>query len=102
MQTHVNYPLLICRFASSDLIAEIKITEKQYAIGTQPMLYLCFPVTALENGDKLPGRTAQTKETATLVIDESNIGVFLELFKLFGTLSKNHNKDVISIIDVII
>lgn len=102
LQTHVNYPLLICRFASSDLVAEIKITEKQYAIGTQPMLYLCFPVTALENGDKLPGRTAQTKETATLVIDESNIGVFLELFKLFGTLSKDHNKDVISIIDVII
>lgn len=102
MRTTVEYPLLIYKFGKHEIVAEIKITEKQYAIGTQPMLYLCFPVTELENSEKLLGRTANPKETADFVINENNISVFTEMLELFGTLSKNHNKDVISIIDVIL
>ena len=102
MWTKVEYPLLVYKFDSYEIVAEIKITEKQYAIGVQPMLYLCFPITELENSKKLLGRTAKTKEFANFVINEKNIKVFLEMLKLFGTLSKNHNKDIISIIDVII
>lgn len=101
MSVKVEYPLLIYKFGNFEIIAEIKITEKQYAIGTQPMLYLCFPITELENSESLLGRTAQTKETANFVINRENIGVFLEMLKLFGTLSKSHNKDAISIINVI-
>lgn len=101
MWVKVEYPLLVYKFGNFEIVAEIKITEKQYAIGTQPMLYLCFPITELENGAGLLGRTAQTKETANFIINRDNIGVFLEMLKLFGTLSKSHNKDVISIIDVI-
>ena len=102
MWTKVEYPLLVYKFGNFEIVAEIKITEKQYAIGTQPMLYLCFPITELENSDKLLGRTALTKEFANFVINSENIWVFLEMLKLFGMLSKNHNKDAISIIDVIL
>ncbi|MBR4762477.1 MAG: R.Pab1 family restriction endonuclease, partial [Clostridia bacterium] len=101
-RVNVEYPLLVYKLANSESVAEIKITEKQKAIGTQPMLYLCIPVTKLENGKTLLERTAQTKETANFVINSKNISVFLEMLKLFGTLSKNHNQDVISIIDVIL
>lgn len=66
------------------------------------MLYLCFPITELENSENLLGRTAQTKEFANFVINDKTINVFLEMLKLFGTLSKNHNKDAISIINVIL
>ena len=102
MWTKVEYPLLVYKFGNFEIVAEIKITEKQYAIGTQPMLYLCFPITELENSERLLGRTAQAKETANFIINDKNIEVFLDMFRLFGTLSKNHNKDIISIIDVII
>ena len=102
MWTKVEYPLLVYKFGKFEIVAEIKITEKQYAIGTQPMLYLCFPITELENSENLVGRTAQTKEFANFVINDKTINVFLEMLKLFGTLSKNHNKDAISIINVIL
>lgn len=102
MFTQVEYPLLIYKFGKSDIVAEIIIREKQYAIGTQPMLYLCFPITELEHSEKLLGRTALTKEIATFTIDKSNIQVFVEMLKLFGTLSKNHNKDILSILELII
>lgn len=102
MWTKVEYPLLVYKFGKFEIVAEIKITEKQYAIGTQPMLYLCFPITELENSENLLGRTAQTKEFANFVINDKTINVFLEMLKLFGTLSKNHNKDAISIINVIL
>ena len=101
MWTKVEYPLLVYKFGNFEIVAEIKITEKQYAIGTQPMLYLCFPITELEDSEHLLGRTAKTKETANFVINQDNISVFLEMLKLFGTLSISHNKDIISIIDVI-
>ena len=91
MWTKVEYPLLVYKFGNFEVVAEIKITEKQYAIGTE-----------LENSENLLGRTAKTKETANFVINNKNINVFLEMLKLFGTLSKGHNKDIISIINVIL
>lgn len=98
----VEYPLLVYKFNNYEVITEIVIKEKQYAIGTQPMLYLCFPITELDNSSDLLGRIAEAKEFATFVIDNRNINIFVELLKIFGTLSKNHNKDVLSIINVIL
>lgn len=100
--TQVEYPLLVYIFGNFEIVTEIIIKEKQYAIGTQPMLYLCFPITELENSQNLLGRTANTKEFASFKINRNNISVFVEMLKLFGTLSKNHNTDAISIIDVIL
>lgn len=101
-QTKVEYPLLIHKFGDTEIVAEIIIKEKQYAIGVQPMLYLCFPITKLDGADKLLGKTANTKEKGIFIIDRNNIGIFIETLKIFGTLSKNHNHDVLEIISTII
>lgn len=100
--SHVKYPLLIHNFKDSELYAEVIIKEKQYAVGVQPMLYLCLPVSCLNNGENLIGRTAIPKESAEFTINADNINIFVELLYLFGTLSSNHNKDVISIINTIL
>ncbi|MFA7170289.1 MAG: R.Pab1 family restriction endonuclease [Candidatus Paceibacterota bacterium] len=100
--TQVKYPLLIYKFNGYEIVTEIKITEKQYAVGTQPMLYLCFPVTELKAINNLIGRTAETKEVAYFEITESNIRVFLEMLKMFGILSNSHKQDISQIINTIL
>jgi len=100
--TQVKYPLLIYKFNGYEIVTEIKITEKQYAVGTQPMLYLCFPITELKSKTNLAGRCAEVKEIAHFEISESNIKVFLEMLKMFGILSKNHKHDILQIINTII
>lgn len=100
--TQVKYPLLIHKFNGYEIVTEIKITEKQYAVGTQPMLYLCFPITELKTENNLIGRVAETKEIAYFEISERNINVFLEMLKMFGTLSKNHRHDIVQIINTIL
>ena len=100
--TQVKYPLLIHKFNGYEIVTEIKITEKQYAVGTQPMLYLCFPITELKARTNLIGRTAETKEIAHFEITGSNIKVFLEMLKMFGTLSNNHKHDILQIINTIL
>jgi hypothetical protein len=100
--TQVKYPLLIHKFNGYEIVTEIKITEKQYAVGTQPMLYLCFPITELKAKTNLIGRTAETKEIANFEITENNVEVFLEMLKMFGILSKNHKHDILQIISTIL
>jgi len=100
--TQVKYPLLIYKFNGYEIVTEIKITEKQYAVGTQPMLYLCFPITELKTKNNLIGRCAEVKEIAYFEISKSNIKVFLEMLKMFGILSKNHKHDILQIINTII
>jgi hypothetical protein len=100
--TQVKYPLLIHKFDRYEIITEIKITEKQYAVGTQPMLYLCFPITELKAETNLIGRTAEAKEIAYFEITESNIKVFLEILKIFGILSNSHKHDILQIVNTIL
>lgn len=98
----IEYPILIHKFDKFEIITEIVIREKQYAIGVQPMLYLCFPITELKSDKVLLGRTVGTKEEATFLIDKNNYKILLKLLHLFGMLSINHRKDIFSIIDIII
>ena len=100
--TQVKYPLLIHKFNGYEIVTEIKITEKQRAVGTQPMLYLCFPIIELKAKTNLIGRTAETKEIANFEIKENNIKVFLEMLKMFGMLSINHKHDILQIIKTIL
>ncbi len=99
--TQVKYPLLIHKSNSSRIITEIKITEKQYAVGVQPMLYICFPITELRARATLVGRIAETKEIAYFDITQNNIQEFIEVLKLFGILSESHRHDVLEIIKTI-
>lgn len=100
--SQVKYPVLIHKFQNYEIITEIIIKEKQYAIGIQPMLYLCFPITELHTNKPLLGRCAELKENASFIINKNNYKVFLEILKVFGILSDNHKKDVINIIKTII
>ncbi len=102
ISSQVVYPILVYKFGNYDIITEIIIKEKQYAIGVQPMLYFCFPITELQSNIPLINRTAQTKEFANFIINENNITIFIEMLKIFGILSKNHNEDIIKILDLIL
>lgn len=98
----LKYPQLIYKFGKYEIIAEITIREKQRAIGIQPMLYLCFPITELQASENLIGRIAQVKETAQFVIDQSNYRIVIEMVKMFGMLSPSHHKDILGIIKSIL
>jgi hypothetical protein len=101
-QSTVEYPLLVHKFKQYELITEIITREKQYAIGIMPMLYFCFPVTNLTSDINLIGRTAETKEVAYFIINKRNANVFLKIIKIFGTLSKTHQYDILQILDILI
>ncbi|MDR0957325.1 MAG: R.Pab1 family restriction endonuclease [Candidatus Nomurabacteria bacterium] len=102
LYTLVKYPLLVHSFGKYEIITEIKITEKQRAVGTMPMLYLCFPITELRaTSEPLVGRVAETKELAYFDITKDNINVLLEVLKMFGILSESHHHDVLQIIKTI-
>lgn len=102
--SEVKYPLLVHKFDYFDILTEIIIREKQRAIGVQPMLYLCFPITELKPADNKPellGRTAYSKEYAYLILDYKDKRFLLESFKIFGILSQNHNYDIRQILELI-
>lgn len=102
--SEVKYPLLVHKFCSFDILIEIIIKEKQRAIGVQPMLYVCFPITELKPADNkadLIGRVADSKECAYLILDSKDKQFLLEAFKIFGILSESHNHDVKRILELI-
>lgn len=97
----LKYPQLVYKFGIYEIIAEITIREKQRAIGVQPMLYLCFPITELQASKPLIGRIAEKKETAKFIIDESNYSIIFEMVKIFGMLSPSHHKDILAILKAV-
>lgn len=102
--SEVKYPLLVHQFGSFDILIEIIIKEKQRAIGVQPMLYVCFPITELKpvnNKPNLIGRVADSKECAYLILDSKDKQFILEAFKIFGILSESHNYDIRQILELI-
>ena len=102
--SEVKYPLLVHKFGSFDILIEIIIKEKQRAIGVQPMLYVCFPITELKptnNKSSLLGRVAESKERAYLILDSKDKQFLLETFKIFGILSESHNYDIRRILELI-
>lgn len=102
LYSQIQYPLLIYKFAQYEIIAEIVIKEKQYAVGVQPMLYFCFPLSEIIANPKIIGRTANQKEQGIFLINKDNYSVFLEMMKMFGILSKAHRQDILSIISIIL
>ena len=98
----LKYPQLVHKFGKYEIIAEITIREKQKAIGVQPMLYLCFPITELQTSENLISRITQVNETAQFVIDKSNYSIVIEMVKVFGMLSPSHHKDILEIVKSIL
>ena len=94
----LKYPQLVYDFGEYEIIAEITIREKQRAVGVQPMLYFCIPISELKADTPLLGRTAERNETAQFEFSETNYRVVFEMVKVFGILSVSHQEDILRII----
>jgi hypothetical protein len=101
IEWQIGYDVVTAEKDKYEMITEIIIKEKK-AVGVMPMLYLCFPITELKTEPILLGRNAKSKEEAEFIINKDNAEIFVQLLKLFGMLSENHRKDILSIIDVIL
>jgi len=104
LESEIKYPHLIYDFNNCfQIIAEITIREKQKAVGIQPMVYICFPVSYLKdkNGNSIIGRKAQEKESAIFELNEKNAFIVEDAFKIFGMLSQSHRHDVLEILKLI-
>lgn len=97
----VTHPLLVHRFGKYEIYAEILINEKQFAVGSQPMLYVCLPIDLLSFETPVIGRSLEVKETAKWVINKEEAKLALELFKVFALLSDNHKQDISEILKVL-
>jgi len=97
----VSYPLFVHRFGKYEIFAEIMIREKQKAVGTQAMLYVCLPLTALRFAQDPIGRTLKQKECAEWQIGDEEARLSLELFRVFGMLSPKHRHDVLEILKML-
>lgn len=98
----VKYPMLVHRFGQYDIYAEVVVKEKQRAVGTQAMLYVCLPITALRFKVNAIGRVLDAKETADWVIGREEAALSLELFRIFGMLSPKHRHDVLAILEMLL
>ena len=100
-EMNVSYPLFVHRFGQYEIFAEIMIREKQHAVGTQAMLYVCLPITSLTFMQQPLGRTLEAKECAEWHIGQEEAALSLELFRVFGMLSTKHKHDVRSILEML-
>lgn len=99
----LEYPQLVFCFRKYEIIAEITVREKQRAVGVQPMLYFCFPVSELRTrGRPLAGRTAEQNETADFIFNRNNRKIILGMVKIFGMLSKPHKADITAILNAVL
>ncbi len=97
----VSYPLFVHRFGQYEIFTEIMIREKQKAVGTQAMLYVCLPLTSLSFSQNPIGRTLNEKECAQWRIGKVEAELALELFRVFGMLSPKHRHDVQEILKML-
>ena len=97
----VSYPLIVHKFGKYDIYTEITNKEKQRAVGVQPMLYVCIPLTSLVFQQNPIGRTLQSKESADWIIGKDEAKLSLELFMMFGMLSEKHQFDVLRIMETL-
>lgn len=97
-QMKVSYPLIVHKFGKYDIYAEIMNREKQRAVGLQPMLYVCLPITSLKFSEQPIGRVLNAKECGEWEIGKEEAMLSLELFRIFGMLTEKHKYDVFEIL----
>lgn len=96
----VKHPQLVRKIG--EYIIEIVMKEKQRAVGVQPMLFLCIPITKIKATNALVGRKAEAKEHGTFVLDNENYKIVLEMMRIFGMLSPPHRADALAIMEAAI
>ena len=97
----VSYPLIVHKFGKYDIYAEIINREKQRAVGVQPMLYVCLPITSLKFNENPLGRILDANECGEWIIGKEEAKLSLELFRIFGMLSQKHKYDISEILKVL-
>ena len=97
----VSYPLIVHKFGKYDIYAEIMNREKQRAVGVQPMLYVCLPITSLKYKEQPLGRILDSNECGEWVIGKEEARLSLELFRIFGMLTEKHKYDVSEILKIL-
>lgn len=97
----VSYPLFVHRFGPYEIFAEIMVRERQLAVGTQAMLYVCLPITTLKFPRPVLGRTLDAKECAEWIVGREEAALSLEMFRVFGMLSPKHRHDVMAILGML-
>ena len=101
-RTEARYPIVFHRFGDYDIYAEITNREKQKAVGLQPMLYVCIPLTNLEFDNPPPfGRCSNKNEICRWVFGPDEGRLVLELFRIFGMLSSSHRFDSLVILNAL-
>jgi hypothetical protein len=98
----IEHPLLIYEIHGLILKIEIIIKEKQKAIGIQPMLYLCIPIKLVEEYQEIENKLAEVKQKATYLITKNNFQLVIETIKIFSILSRNHQRDIVNILQTIL
>lgn len=100
LKSSVSYPLLVYKFQSQDVLCEIIVREKQFAVGTMPMLYFCVALSSIKdsNGESFIDRKIVSNECGYLEINVDTIHIFMQIFRIFGLLSRTHQHDCLAIL----
>lgn len=74
--------------------------EKQFAVGTMPMLYFCVALSSIKdsNGESFIDRKIVSNECGYLEINVDTIHIFMQIFRIFGLLSHTHQHDCLAIL----
>lgn len=104
LRSNVSYPLLVYKFQNQDILCEIIVREKQFAVGTMPMLYFCVALSGIKDksGGSFIGRKITSNEYGYLEINSHNIHIFLQIFRIFGLLSRTHQYDCLAILEYLL
>ena len=88
---------------TAESMIEIRVAQRQFAAGSQAMVFLRVPIQACvgKNGRPLAGRTAFSGEYADYVIDETRAMLISNLALAFALASKQHADDIRRILDIL-
>jgi hypothetical protein len=66
------------------------------------MLYLCIPIKLTEEYSEIENKLAKAKQKATYLITKNNFQLVIETIKIFSILSRNHQRDIVNILQTIL
>ncbi len=83
---------------------ELQLKQKQRAVGTQVMLYVCIPMDKVlrSDGTARPPGKAKTRETVLYRITAERITFLTDIVRAFGLASRQHNEDLTRILGLLI
>lgn len=90
--------------STRDGSVEIQFKPRQYAVGYQPMVFVCLPSKSWGQpggGARAEGK-ARVKETVTYRFGPPQHELLLAIVRAFGMVSHAHNEDLTKIVDAVL